>query len=309
MPLLETLPVGHDTAQWSVWGTTARLVVTDVAALPAARQLVETELAAIDLACSRFREDSEISALRRAGGRPVQVSPLLAELLGVALRAAEETDGDVDPTVGLALVQLGYDRDFTLVPSNGGIVLVRLPAPGWREVRLTGRDVTVPAGILLDLGATAKAHAADRCAAIVARLCGTGVLVSLGGDIATAGPAPVGGWRIQILDQPDDPPCVVTLPAGTALATSSTRSRRWRRGGRPLHHILDPRTCYPARPVWRSVSVAADTCVAANTATTAALVRGRDAPAWLLQQGVPARLIAAGGDVLTLGGWPSRTDS
>jgi len=307
MPLVETLPVGRETAQWPVWSTTARLVVTDAAALPAARRLVESELAAVDKACSRFRDNSEIRRLHRAGGRTVRVSPLLAELLGVALRAAERTDGDVDPTIGSAMARLGYDRDFSWLPTCGASVVIRQPAPGWRQVRLEGRHVTVPAGVLLDLGATAKAHAADRCARIVADRCGTGVLVSLGGDLATAGLPPDGGWRIQIRDQPDDPPCVITLPAGVALATSSTRSRSWRHGGRTLHHILDPRTCQPAAPVWRCVSAAAGSCVDANTATTAALVRGRGAPAWLWGQDVPARLVAADGAVLTVGGWPAGT--
>jgi thiamine biosynthesis lipoprotein len=90
-----------------------------------------------------------------------------------------------------------------------------------------------------------------------------------------------------------------------AMATSSTISRRWRRGGRLLHHVLDPRTCQPVKPVWRTVSVAAPSCVDANTQSTAALVRGLDAPARLRAEGLPARLVAADGAVCTLGGWPA----
>ncbi len=305
MSLLETLPVGRDTAQWPIWSTTARLVVTDAGTLRAARRLVEAELKAVDKACGRFRTDAEIRDLHLAAGRTRRVSPLLAEFIGVALDAAERTDGDVDPTIGSALLRLGYDRDFSWLPTCGGSVSIRQPAPGWRQVQLADRHVTMPAGMMLDLGATAKAHAADRCARLVAERCGTGVLVSLGGDIATAGPAPEGGWRIRVQDQPGDAPCVVTLPGGSALATSSTVSRSWRRGGRTLHHILDPRTCQPAAPVWRSVSVAAGSCLTANTASTAALVRGRTALDWLRQQHVPARLVGAQGGIATLGGWPA----
>jgi len=159
--------------------------------------------------------------------------------------------------------------------------------------------------VLLDLGATAKAYTADRCAQLVAERCGAGVLVSLGGDIATAGPAPDGGWRVLVQDQPGDPHVTVGLPAGAALATSSTVSRQRRQGGRWLHHILDPRTCLPARPVWRTVSVAAYRCVDANTLSTAAVVRGDDALTWLRGLGVPARLVTADGEVVTVGEWPS----
>jgi thiamine biosynthesis lipoprotein len=303
--LLETLPVGPDTAQWPVWGTTARLVLTRPERLDEARRTVVSVLAAVDLAASRFRDDSEVRLVHAAGGWPVRVSPLLAELVGAALAAAHRTEGRVDPTLGGALVGLGYDKDLAVLPADPGWRVRPAADPAWRRIRLTGTELTVPAGVLLDLGATGKAFAADRCARLVAERFGTGVLVALGGDIATAGEAPEGGWRILVSDGPDEPSCTVAVPAGAALATSSTVSRRWRTGGQVLHHILDPRTCRPARPIWRTVSAVADSCVEANTLTTAAVVRGASAPAWLRTQRVPARLVAAAGPVLTVGGWPA----
>ncbi|GAB2619298.1 FAD:protein FMN transferase [Paractinoplanes abujensis] len=302
MPLIEALPVGAGTAQWNVWGTVARVVVTDPALVPDAEGLVRDELAAVDGACSRFRDDAE---LRRAcTGGPVTVSPLLAELVAAALTAARDTGGDVDPTVGGALCGLGYDRDFAVLTGCEVAPAVRIfTAPDWRSVRLRGRQLTVPAGVLLDLGATAKAVAADRAAARVAAHLGTGVLVALGGDIATAGPGPAGGWRVLVQDRPGDPACTVRLPAGAALATSSTASRTWGRPGELLHHIIDPRTGRPAARVWRTVSVAAFSCLRANTLSTAAVVRGHDAPALL--GGAPSRLVTPGLDVLRLGGWPA----
>ncbi|MGH3153715.1 MAG: FAD:protein FMN transferase, partial [Streptosporangiaceae bacterium] len=228
-------------ASWRALGTLVRLVVTDPPALPQARALLEQDLARIDLACSRFRADSEICALR--GGQAQHVSPLLAEAISVALRAAELTDGDVDPTLGAALAALGYDRDFAQVPRTGPAtapVMVRTVS-GWREVHLAGRKLTMPEGVRLDLGATAKAWAADRAAARINEHLGCGVLVSLGGDIAVAGPAPGGGWRIRVQDVtglPDDPPdgpyTLIAIRDG-GLATSSTTARRWQRGGDVLH--------------------------------------------------------------------------
>ncbi|KJE22769.1 membrane-associated lipoprotein involved in thiamine biosynthesis [Frankia torreyi] len=295
-------------AAWPVWSTTAQVVVTDPDRLDAARRLVADQLAAVDAVASRFRADAEIVQLDAADGTPQQVSPLLAELIGVALAAARQTGGAVDPTLGGPLADLGYDRDIAQLAAGGPPVrVVRRPAPGWQRVRLTGRLLTLPADVQLDLGATAKAHTADRCAALVADRLGTGVLVSLGGDIATAGPPPPGGWRVRVLDQPGEPACTVGLPPGTALATSSTLGRRWRRGHQLLHHVLDPRTCQPAPAVWRTVTVAAASCLAANTASTAAIVRGPAAPDALRREGLAARLVDADGTVVTVAGWPSPT--
>jgi thiamine biosynthesis lipoprotein ApbE len=304
-------------ASWQALGTGVQVTVTDGGQLAVAREMLEADLAAVDLACSRFRPDSEIVALDRAtGAGPVVVSPLLAEAIAVALRAARLTDGHVDPTVGAAMNAVGYDRDFSLVPREGPPVKLTVRTiPGWRQVELDeqARLLRLPPGVRLDLGATAKAWAADRAAARIAAATGDGVLVSLGGDVAVSGPPPDGGWRIRVQDisgRPEDPPAgpsaVVAIRAG-GLATSSTAARRWRRGGDVLHHILDPRTGRPAAPVWRTVSVAAGTCTDANIASTAAIIRGRAAPAWLTELGLPARLVDEAGRVHTVGGWPAET--
>jgi thiamine biosynthesis lipoprotein len=186
--------------------------------------------------------------------------------------------------------------------------------PGWREVRLDGRSLTLPAGVQLDLGATAKAWAADRSAARIASQAGSGVLVSLGGDVAVAGPPPADGWRIRVQDvtgpadeTPEGPYALIAIRDG-GLATSSTTARRWQRGGDVLHHILDPRTGLPAAPVWRTVSVAAGSCADANAASTAAVIRGRRALGWLTRLGLPSRLVDATGAVFTVAGWPDDSE-
>jgi len=311
-------------AAWRAIGTSVHLLVTDLRSLAPARRILTEDLAALDVACSRFRADSEIVALDDvpADGRgrigPVRISPLLAGALAVALRAARLTDGDVDPTVGGALSAAGYDRDFALVHRDGPPVRLTVRSvPGWREVELDEAAglVSLPSGTRLDLGATAKAWAADRAAARIAGELGCGVLVNLGGDIAVAGAAPAGGWRVRVQDvtgRPEEPPAgpsaVIAIGSG-GLATSSTAARRWRRGGDVLHHILDPRSGLPAAPVWRTVSVAAASCADANAASTAAIIRGEAALAWLDALRLPARLVAESGAVVTLGGWPAETHS
>jgi FAD:protein FMN transferase len=292
-------------------GTTAEVFTVAPGAIDLAADLLAEELAAIDDACSRFRADSEISVLHSRAGQLVELSPLLAEALDVALAAAALTDGLVDPTVGAAVRGVGYDDDFSTLPLDSDIAAAApVAAPGWWRVTLDSGDRTVvlPRGIELDLGATAKALAADRAALRIAAAVGCGVLVNLGGDLRVTGPAPVGGWRVRVCDDHAAPVSVdapeVVVESG-GVATSSTTVRRWRRGGRFLHHIVDPRTGDVPAPVWRTVTVAAATCVEANTASTAAVVLGADAPEWLEGLGLPARLVAIDGRVTVTAGWPS----
>ncbi len=360
------MAVALPTARWQALGTNVVLRVTGtLAELREARTLVADQLDALDRVCSRFREDSQLSRVNAAaGGPPQSISPLFVEALQVALRAAELTDGDVDPTVGAALVLAGYDRNWDALqadwrrsatpdgrsspasqprtalaaPEAPSTTSGRCAAPGepshvrggasrphphlhplptlrarmrrgWRTIELdpVRATVRVPRGISLDLGASAKAWAADRAASAVRARCDCGVLVSLGGDIATAGPAPAGGWLVHITDDhrsgPAAPGQTIAIVSG-GLATSSTVVRRWRSRGVEAHHIIDPARAAPACGPWRTVSVAAGDCVDANIATTAAIVRGTDAPGWLDRQGLPARLVAHDGLIAHLGGWP-----
>jgi thiamine biosynthesis lipoprotein len=282
-------------------------------ALGTAVRILQDELAGIDLAGSRFRDDSELMAVNAAAGRTVAVSPLFAEAVRTALAAAEQTGGDVDPLLGGALAAVGYDADYEALPADGPAAA---PAPpprdAWRRIELAAGTVRIPAGTALDLGATAKALAVDRAATAIAAATAAGVLVNVGGDLAAAGPLPPAGWPVRLTDDstredvrtPGRTGPVIRLHGG-GLATSSTAVRRWRRAGRSYHHVLDPRTGLPVEPVWRTVTVTAASCVDANTASTAAVVRGRGSPEWLAGLGLPSRLVDAAGAVHRVAGWPA----
>jgi thiamine biosynthesis lipoprotein len=304
---------------WRALGTNADLLVTGD--LDRARAAVERVLGVVDETYSRFRPDSELMELNRRAGETVALSPLLARAIGAAIRAAQLTDGLCDPTIGQALLRIGYDDDFGAVAASGAPIELRVErAPGWRTLRFdaAARTLRAPEGVSIDLGSTGKALAADLAAeAAVAAMdgghgAGGGALVSLGGDLAIAGAVPTAGWQVRIADDsslppdadaPGQPAEVVTVRAG-ALATSSTMVRQWRRGRVTVHHLIDPRTGLPARSPWRTVSVAAATCVDANAAATAALIRGDDGPAWLERLGLASRFVRKSGSVVRAAQWP-----
>jgi thiamine biosynthesis lipoprotein len=294
-----------------------QLVVARADLLDAARAEAERVLALVDVGCSRFREDSDLIAANRAAGSWVPVRPVLAEAVNAALWAAEETGGLVDPTLGRSLASMGYDRDLKQVQSDHGRdhgpTAVPVPAltDAWRRigVRLDGdrAELLVPFGVSLDLGATGKAFAADLVASRVAANVGTDLVISIGGDVSIGALGPDAGdhgWQIAVGELPGaDPDQTVNLDRG-GMATSSTVHRRWTRGGETVHHLLDPRTGRPVDLCWRTVTVAASSCLAANTASTASIVLGEQAPAWLLERDLAARLVDTDGSVMTVAGWP-----
>jgi thiamine biosynthesis lipoprotein ApbE len=318
-----SLDTAVGTARFRALGTSAHLLVTDPGVIDRARTLLTEELDAIDRACSRFRPDSELWRVNHARGRTTRVSSLLAEAVAVALVAADVTDGDVDPTCGRSLARLGYDRDFAAARQDTSpLSQPAVPAAGWQAVELDHErcEIKIPEEVMLDLGATAKALAADRASVLISDSLSCGALVNLGGDIAVAGEPPEQGWLVGIVDDrrfddaevaadpagPRPPPynAAVTIRDG-GLATSSTKVRTWSRGTTRFHHIVVPGTGMPANSCWRTVSVAAATCVDANTASTAAILRGERAPAWLASQHLPARLVGHNGESITVAGWPA----
>ena len=301
------------TTSWSgrAWSCTMRLVVADPRALRPAVQDLQALLARVDAAASRFRPDSALSVANARAGRPVPVPTLLVDLVAAALDAARQTAGAVDPTLGLAMQRIGYDRDIAAVrgdapaalPHADETALAVALRSGWRRVRLHREAglLTVPAGTALDLGATAKAWTADHAARTLAERYGTDVLVELGGDLAVAGET--AAWRVRVAEREGGDGQVVLVRHG-GLATSTTALRTWQRGGRTMHHIVDPGTGRPAESPWRTASVAGSSALSANTASTAAIVLGPDALDWLAGRGLAARLVDHAGAVTATAAWP-----
>lgn len=303
---------GPTSARFPAIGTTHRIHVTNPSCLIEATAIAREELDLLVGAVSRFRPDSEISLLAtRAAHGPAWIfaSATLSHYLGESLRAARLTDGLVDPTVGAAVMASGYDADLLLVQRRPALTDPGADAvvPGWRHIDLdpATRRLSVPRGCLIDLGASAKAAAADRIAQRLADRLPGGFLVNLGGDIATSGELPDNGWRIGI-EAANGSILQVVTGTGQAFATSSTQKRTWATGvgGERRHHIVDPRTGRTATSPWAQVTCAAASGLEANAASTAAIILGDQAPEWLRRNGIPARLDALDGSVTTTPGWP-----
>jgi thiamine biosynthesis lipoprotein len=287
--------------------TSTFVAVRDPYELDAARSLAASVLRDVDDVCSRFREDSDLSRVNAHPGRWVEVDPLLLIAVAVAVDAARATDGIVHPLLGRQLVQLGYDRDFDALVDLGDIgTEAEPPAPrAWERIGLDPSGaIRIPEETSLDLGATGKAWAADLIAAAYEQELCSPAIVSVGGDVRIAGTG-ADPWPIAVSERPGDRPSTVVALDRGGLATSSTQVRRWARAGARRHHLLDPRTGAPAREVWRTVTATGPTCTAANTASTAAVVLGHEAPAWLESHGVAARLVGAAGEIRTTGAWPT----
>ena len=301
-----------DQARFEALGTTAIVLVSEPSALADARAACERVVAEVDAACSRFRDDSDLTRVNQHAGEWFAASSTLLDALEVGIAGARATDGLVDPSVGRAMCDIGYDRDFADIIQTGPAAPLRVRrVPGWQciEVDHAGGRVRIPKGVVLDLGATAKAWCADRAACAGANSTGVGVAIGLGGDVAFAGTPPDGGWRVHVaedhrasFDEPGGQ--TISMRAG-GIATSGTTLRHWKHGDASFHHIIDPQRGRPAADCWRMVTVAAPSCTDANVASTASVVLGFDAPRWLAARDLPARLVGTAGNVIYVGGWPS----
>lgn len=309
------------TYDWVQWTSPCRLAVATDSATSAAtaREAVAGVLAGIERAMNRWAAHSEISlinaAVRETGAITCRVSSTLAAILAEALEAYRFTDGAFDPRVEDSLQSLGYGpglETLTLTVDANGRLDYTTPAPQslTDQVRLTSLDDgwELTTTVTLDLTALGKAFAADQAATAAAEASGAGVLVSLGGDIATAAPAghQNPAWGVTVQDLPDDPQAQIDLIHGGAIATSSTQKRHWGQH-RAWHHIIDPRTGLSAAPELKTTSVIAGKATTANALATAAIVWGKNAGAELAHRGYPARLVAAD-NTLIHRNWPAKTE-
>ena len=243
-------------------GTEIELLVDVTTSPERAFDLAESEFHRLEALLSRFRPESELSRLNRE--RSLDAGSDLCRVLELALAAREETGGRFDPTVHDAVVAAGYDRSFELVPAESREPAARAVGAGG-GLHIDGSRVELDPGVHVDLGGIGKGYAAERAAELLA-LAGP-CLVNAGGDIAIRD----GCWPVGV----ETADGLVTLQlTGGGLATSGRDRRRWRRGGRELHHLIDPATGSPADSDLLRVTVIADDAVAAEIAAKSLFLAG-----------------------------------
>ena len=245
----------------------------------------ELEFHRLEALLSRFRDDSELSRLNR----DVSIEPGrdLARVVELALEARDRTSGRFDPTVHNALVAAGYDRSFEQLPAEGETAP---PPPAARGVWLRSGRIELEPGVQIDLGGIGKGYAAERAAELLA-LAGP-CLVNAGGDIAIRG----GSWPVGVEH------ITLQLDSG-GLATSGRDRRRWQRGGRELHHLIDPATGEPSETDLLRVTVVAGDAVYAEVAAKSLFLAGsKRAAVEANAAGMPAVLVTEDGRTLLAGG-------
>ena len=232
-------------------------------------------------ALSRFRPGNELDRLNHSNGLPLAVSATLWEVIQSAHTAELFTGGLVTPMVLDALVEVGYDRSFEILPpmqsghsfaspvlsGSSGILVWDVPT----------RSLVLPDSVHLDLGGIAKGWAADQA---VRRLSRYGpALVDAGGDIAISGSLNNGqAWPIGIEDPfKSDTHFETLMLTACGVATSGKDYHRWLKDGIWQHHIIDPRTGLPADSDVLAATVVAPTVMEAEAAAKAVLILGSQA--------------------------------
>jgi thiamine biosynthesis lipoprotein len=298
---------GHQSAGWSALGCQVSLLAIDEDRLADAASRARILLERLDRVCHRARPDSDLRRANQGAGQWVRVDPLLAGVVLSAARVAAATSGLVEPGTARELPAL---RHASHTPEPGQFPGAPAPlADSWKQLEVDpGGGLKIPPGTQLSLGGTAMAFAADLVARQVSAAAGTSLVVCIGGDVAVGSlPGEHHRWRIDVSEHPEDPRrglAVTVVLAEGALATSSTLARQAQPPGALTHHQRDPRTGLPVTTTWRTASVCAATCVDASAASAAALVLGDQAPAWLWQRSLAARLVTPTGRVLRIAGWP-----
>ena len=257
-------------------------------------EAVRAEFERLEAILSRFRPDSELSELNRAGR--LCASPDLLRVTELALEARERTGGRFDPTVHDALVAAGYDRSFEELGAGGMVVATppRTRCGGAVTISPPTGEIALGIGVRLDFGGIGKGYAVDRACDLLAPH--GPCLVSAGGDLAVRG----GAWPVGV--ETDGETITLELTSG-AIATSGSDRRRWSTPAGEAHHLIDPRSGVPAETDLLRVTVVGRTTVEAEVLAKSLYLAGAEAGrAEADELGFPAVLVPLDGPAIVAGG-------
>jgi len=292
---------GYCAGRFTAMASPCELLVAgdDLALAARLTRIVHDEALRIEAKFSRYRRDNIIAQINRAAGVPVPVDDEVLRLLAYADTCWKISGGAFDITSGVLRRAWTFDGSDRLPPQHAIDAL--LPLVGWEKVRIDGATVRLPAGMEIDFGGIGKEYAVDRALQLAGAGTDRALLVNFGGDLAcngSAAPALLAEdadgsgehratrtWTVGVEAPGGGVAKTLRFRAG-ALATSGDARRFLLKDGVRYGHILDPRTGWPVREAPRSVTVVAATCIEAGTLSTLAMLRGREAEAFLAAQGV-----------------------
>ena len=245
---------------------------------------------------SRTVEGSDVWQINHAEGKTVTVSPETAEILRTAVQISELSGGAFDVTIAPASTLWDFTSGEQTIPAEDALASAAEKID-WRKLRVDGNDVTLPAGMMIDLGGIAKGYIAD---AVKDKLEKEGIrnaVLSFGGNIVTIGMKPDGSpWRvgIQDIDEPTGKTMLVSLNYGGSTVTSGIYERGFTVDGVTYHHILSSETGWPVQNELASVTIFSDSSMTGDALSTAVFALGTEKGARMVEslEGIEALFIA-----------------
>lgn len=275
-----------------------QLFATDAAQAKRAADIAMADVARLEARYSRYRDDSLLAEINRvaARGGEIEVDAETASLLDYAATCHAQSDGLFDITSGLLRHAWRFSEGRLPEACELEALLSRI---GWQRLEWRAPMLRFPTpGLELDFGGVVKEYAADRAATLCREAGIVGGVVNLGGDIRVIGPRADGSpWRIGIKHPRREHAMLDSLELSRgALATSGDYERCMVVAGQRYGHVLNPRSGWPVRHL-ASVSVVADFCVVAGSASTIAMLKEEQGPAWLAALGLPHLWVDVNGEV------------
>lgn len=243
--------------------------------------LVADEAWRIEQHFSRYRDDNIVAQIRDAKGQWVALDDEFERLLDYANSCWQLSDGHFDITSGVLRRAWRFDGSDN-IPSAEQVAQL-LPLIGWQKVQREPGRLRMPTGMEIDLGGIGKEYAVDRALLLARQHTSADLLINLGGDLVASAQKP---WQVGIENLRNDGVAGQLPLCQGAVATSGDTRRFLLHDGKRYSHILDPLTGWPIDDGPHSMTVAATRCTEAGMLATLALLRGKDAEAFLQVQNV-----------------------
>ena len=227
---------------------------------------------------SKTIEDSDVWRINHAEGQPVEVDPVTAEVIRTALAISEISEGAFDITIAPASALWDFKAETPALPDAEALAEAASRV-NWRALQLEGNTVTLPAGMMIDLGGIAKGYIGDAVRAYLENRGITSAVLAFGGNIVTIGTKPDGKlWKIgvQDIDGPAMESMLVLQMGGGSAVTSGNYERGFELDGVRYHHILEPATGWPVQNSLASVTILGDSSAMGDGLSTAAFVLGEE---------------------------------